>query len=292
MRGSNFTLLVPLEVAGDSAEPEVNLPGTRVLVVDANASSRASIQEKLAVLGIDSIAVDNAAEAIGRLRLAVSRNKGFHAILIDSTLADAEGLELAELVRADRQFDDLRLLMFAPMSGAEAIESLDANLGVECLTKPIRRTVLEGWLHGRTEDDFRATREANPQSQSLTGACRRILVAEDNPINQHLTLESLRMLGVEPVLVGNGKQALEKLEEEDFDVVLMDCQMPVMDGYEATRRLRAKEQETGEHHLVIALTANAMRGDREKCIEAGMDDYLSKPFSNRAAATHAGEVVR
>ncbi|MCB1739334.1 MAG: response regulator [Gammaproteobacteria bacterium] len=251
----------------------------RALVVDERPSSRAAISEKLDMLGVDHCGVDNAAEAVGRLRLGVERGQAFDVVMIDANLAGDEGLELAQIIRRDPLLAGVRVVLFAPMSGAEAIESLESNLGAMCLTKPVRRASLVGMLQGDDNDESVDNKSRDDTATMLRYSAARVLVAEDNFVNQELTLETLRMLGIEAMLAENGREALSLIEGHEFDLVLMDCQMPELDGYQTTRTLRERETGTERHLPVIALTANAMRGDRERCESAGMDDYLSKPFS-------------
>jgi CheY-like chemotaxis protein len=169
------------------------------------------------------------------------------------------------------------------MAGDETLEKRAAQLEGVCLTKPIRQQVLNACLTGTLSEVVRSynAAELTAEDNEAPNLRGRILVAEDNPLNQALVTETLKHTGCEITMVGDGLKALSALEEQQFDLILMDCQMPQMDGYAATRTIRKQEADAGgQHHIpIVALTANAMRGDREECKAAGMDDYLSKPFS-------------
>ncbi len=192
-------------------------------------------------------------------------------------MPETDGLELARAIKAEPALASTRLVLLTPFGKTPPSDEL-ARAGVEaCRFKPVRQTLLLNSLV-----DAIAPRTAAREAAQGTDAPAkkreglRVLVAEDNMVNQRVALGQLQKLGYAADAVANGLEALEALERIPYDVVLMDCQMPEMDGYEATGRIREREGDR-RHTPIIAMTANAMQGDKEKCLEAGMDDYVSKP---------------
>jgi len=197
-----------------------------------------------------------------------------------------DGLDLARAIKSDPAIAGTRLVLLTSLGLLPSADDLKAT-GIElCLSKPVKQSrlydALAGLLGGRPGAAKRVTQPAVPGRSPAHKL--RVLVAEDNVINQKVALRQLRKLGVAADAVANGLEVIEALERIPYDVVLMDCQMPEMDGYQATRRIRAQEAASASdsaaakpHLHIIAMTASAMQGDREKCLAAGMDDYLSKP---------------
>ncbi len=257
---------------------------SRVLIVHDAATAREVFRERVELLGAEAFAVSNASDAIDQLQVAIKHAMPFDMVFIDQP-AEMDGFELAQVIRRDDALTGLRLVLMAPLVGDETLEKKAAGLNAICQTKPIRQAVLRECLTGDATDGLAGTHQipatAPPVKHILRG---HILVVDDNLLNQELTREMLKRSGCRVTLVENGLKALKALDRENFDLILMDCQMPEMDGYETTRFIRGREAASGEkrHIPIIAMTANAMRGDREGCEAAGMDDYLSKPFS----ATH------
>ncbi len=284
-QGSTFWFTVALSlVPTQVSEMRAKTPPptvSRVLVVHETATAREVFRERVELLGVEAFAVSNASDAIDQLQVAVERAMPFDIVFIDRP-AKMDGFELAQIIRRDNTLAGLRVILMVPMVGDETLEKKAAGLNAICQTKPVRQAVLRECLTGDATDGPADTDQlpaAAPRSKyTLRG---RILVADDNLLNQELTREMLKKSGCRVTLVENGRKALKKLDTENFDLILMDCQMPEMDGYETTRLIRGREVASGgqRHIPIIALTANAMRGDREECEAAGMDDYLSKPFS-------------
>ena len=278
-----FTALFGLPTEAEKAllEDTARLRGTRVLVVDDNATNRRILEGQLAHWGMEVQTASGAIEALEVL--ARSRPGAFDLAILDMQMPHLDGLELALRLQRDERWKDLPLLMLTSVGMKDAAEGA-RRAGIRaCLSKPLRRAQLRTLLlrtlgHGVDEEN-----RANTLERREAAAGRRILVAEDNPVNRKLILRVLEKLGYEAVLAGNGREALERLQAEAFDAVLMDCMMPEMDGYEATRAIRRLEGPEGRVPI-IALTANAMAGDAEKCRVAGMDDYLSKPVRMEALA--------
>jgi signal transduction histidine kinase/DNA-binding response OmpR family regulator/HPt (histidine-containing phosphotransfer) domain-containing protein len=287
--GSTFFFTVVL--ANDPAtvrgmRPAV-LKRTRVLVVDDNAMSREIVTGHLRSWGV---AVTEAKSGQAALDILGPEDRGdFDALILDGQMPKMDGFALAKLIRARPGFADIPILMMASVSAApRADDMVDDRTG--WLSKPVRRSQLHSSLASlmasHPEPVTGATATISKRLPAIVKAPREksriksVLLVEDNPVNQELALAMLRELGVQAVSAWSGEEALVKLAAEHFEVVLMDCQMPKLDGYATTRRLREWERRTGrEHTPVIALTANALNGDASRCFEAGMDRYLSKPFT-------------
>jgi PAS domain S-box-containing protein len=263
------------------ADP-ARLRGLAVLIVDDNATNRFILEEMLAAWRMRPTAVPGGLEALETLRRAAREGEPFPLVLVDGHMPDMDGFSLTEQIRNDEQLRDVIVVMLT--SGSQpgtAVRRRQLGLA-SCLTKPIRQSELMKTLStvmgGTGQPSEERVEPARPVTHPL-----RILLAEDNPINQNLTLRLLGRQGHEVVVAGDGKEAVAALERRPFDLVLMDVQMPEMDGLEATRHIRANEATRGGFGPdagripIIAMTAFAMTGDREKCLEAGMDGYVTKP---------------
>jgi CheY-like chemotaxis protein len=287
-KGADFIFIVRLREAAKSAllpsVPRPDLKGLKVLVVDDNRTNREILEKQLYVWGIRSRGAGGGHDALSILRAAAAGGAPFDLAILDYHMPDIDGLQLAGLIKANPSLSGVRLIMLSSVGirgdGRKARET-----GVSgYLTKPVRRDVLYESIaavmaiRDPAEDGKLVTRHTVARSHEKIDA--KILLVEDNPVNQEVTLGMLSVHGCRAEVVGNGQEALDAIAAGEYDLVLMDCQMPVMDGYMATRALRAREKKTGGKHLiVVALTANAMQGDSDTCLAAGMDDYLSKPFT-------------
>jgi CheY-like chemotaxis protein/HPt (histidine-containing phosphotransfer) domain-containing protein len=293
-RGSRFWLRIPVETLpeAEAAHPgdASDLAGTRVLVVDDNATSRSILGHYLASWGACVVESKEGEAALHELRRASAASTPFQFVLIDLKMPGMAGTELVRAIRADDSLHQPHLVVFTS-AGASMTEWEERELAIASrLTKPARRGELHRALLEALGEHHasKATRSPDPRPKNagrphIPG---RVLLAEDNEVNQEVAVAMLRALGCEVYAVENGEEVLAQLSRERFDLVFMDCQMPVMDGFAATRAIRAREAERrakGGAELgrlpIVALTAHAMRHDREECLEAGMDDYLSKPFA-------------
>jgi len=255
------------------------LQGTRVLVVDDNATTRRLIREMLDSWQAEAHFASNAEEA----RQVLSGGDTADLVMIDSDMPGSDGFMLARWIR-DLQVKNLRVVMmmtFPHLRRKAEFKELGVKAGViKPLNPPELSDVLLVALDKKKKDAEKAGLPKNAEAK--TKAARRslkILVAEDTPFNQTFILRLLEKSGFKPILVENGRQAVEAFNPETMDVILMDVQMPEMDGFEATREIRKREAGSGGHMPIIAMTAYATEGDRERCLEAGMDDYVSKPIS-------------
>jgi CheY-like chemotaxis protein len=227
-------------------------------------------------------ATASADEALEKLTEAAERGTPYNIAIIDLGTPGMDGLELARAIRARPPIATVHLVMLTRRQ-TDLRDAREAGIDA-CLAKPVRQTALYECLvnlmagqrqTGRTP----APRAAQPvRSPSQQG---RILLVEDNLINQQVALGMLESRGYQVTVAGNGREAVDAHANGVFDVILMDCDMPEMDGFEATREIRARESASGgEHIAIVALTANAMAQDRDACLAAGMDDHLGKPFSS------------
>ena len=284
--GAVFTFSVLLEPSAgeidDSADAHARevLAGRRMLVVDDNPHNRTILAEQLGWWGVRAVAVDSAEEAVAAVASAARRGHPFEAVLLDMAMPGHDGLWLAHQLRASDSGGSLRLLMLTSMTQLDEEQIRSAGID-DLLVKPAPSGVLRSAVVDLVGGDAVPVppSESEPQS-GPTG--RRILVVEDNPVNQMVAGGILEFLGYEHRIVDDGRAGVDAWAEGGWDAVLMDVQMPVLDGYAATREIR--ERETGTRVPVIAMTAAAIEGERERCLASGMDDYLTKPVDPAALA--------
>jgi PAS domain S-box-containing protein len=288
-RGSTFWVTVRFE-AGTApgahrpeAAPEV-LTGRRILVVDDNATNRTLLRYQARAWGLRSEEAADGPAALDRLRQAEARGELPDLAVLDMQMPGMDGVELARAIRAEPAWARVRLVLLTSL-GRRVEARLAADLGIAaCLAKPIRGAVLRRRLAAALAGPSPAAGDGSraeappPPGVGAARAGGRILVAEDNAINQKVVVRLLGKRGLEADLVVNGREAVDAVRRTPYDLVLMDCQMPELDGYEATRVIRDLERGSGRHLPIVALTANAMKGDADLCRAAGMDDYLAKPI--------------
>jgi len=282
-KGSTFRVSLKMGVASiASAEVAQAMQGELmnmpVLLVDDNATNRHIIEGIVRSWGIDVTSADNAPEALELMRRRSAEGRSFRMLLTDCNMPGMDGFELAEKVKQDPDLVSVVIMMLTS-SGQRGDAAHCRQLGISAyLVKPIRKSELLATMLaalGRASDKKPelVTRHLLREQYGKM----RILVVEDNAVNQMLSVRVLEKLGQDPAVANNGREALDVLEKQQFDLVLMDVEMPEMNGLDATRAIREKEKITGEHLPVVAMTAHAMRGDREICMEAGMDYYITKP---------------
>jgi CheY-like chemotaxis protein/HPt (histidine-containing phosphotransfer) domain-containing protein len=258
------------------------LSGVHVLIIDDNDTNRRILLEMTRSWGMVPEAAESGVEGLEKLQRAHAGGEPFRVALTDANMPGMDGFQVAEHVKQDPRLAGA-IIMMLTSSGQRGDGARCRQLGIAAyLVKPIRKTELQGALLTVMGLDQRdegppplvtrhTLREAH---QSLN-----ILVVEDNPVNQALIMRLVAKLGHKPVLAGNGREALEVLEKQAFDVVFMDVQMPEMDGFAATAAIREREESTGSHLPIIAVTAHVLKRDRDRCLAAGMDDYVSKPLN-------------
>ncbi|HRX71610.1 MAG: response regulator [Candidatus Competibacteraceae bacterium] len=277
-----LALIQPRVVSTPVPPPRADLRGLRVLVVDDNATNREILHYQLGGWGMRETGVASGPEALAALRQAVQAGAAYDLAILDWHMPRMDGLELARQIRADPTLNTLRLLMLTS-SGSSDDDPQAASAGIDrYLPKPVRQTEFYDALCRLARPAAPLTAPVTSRSIPLGKSPRfnaRVLVAEDNLVNQQVALAILENLGCRVKLVNDGREAMDALAREPFDLVLMDCQMPVLDGFAATTAWRRREiAEGGRRVPIIALTADVIKGVREECLAAGMDDYLSKPF--------------
>jgi signal transduction histidine kinase/DNA-binding response OmpR family regulator len=273
-----FTVRLDRTDAPIATVPQRSFAGLKVLVVEDNDVNRMILEEQLCKTGMRCVAVASGTAALQRLRRAAA-DQPFDIALLDGGLPDMSGLELARAIKGDPAIAPVRLVMLTSLASFGAPGEA-RTAGVEAqLTKPVREAELQrafSEVLGRSP-----VKQASASLPPREHFDAHVLVAEDHPVNREIAVAMLAELGCRVTTVENGKEALAACRTQRFDAILMDCQMPEMDGYEATREIRQLESERGSGGAtpIIAITANALAGDRQRCLEAGMDDYLSKPFT-------------
>ena len=291
--GSTFWFTVPLAVGAAPSldEPDklaaASLEGRRILVVDDQPTNRLILRHQLEGWHVVVAEAADGPTALATLREAASVGTPFDLMLLDMVLPEGDGTAIAAAMRADPSIPSMPVVLLSSVGQLGPWGDL-TSLGIQAaLTKPVRQGQLFQTLVGvLAAPETSAPSPANVGPTAVTSRPEgRILVVEDSAINQRVALGLLQKLGYRADAVANGVEALAALENVPYTAVLMDCQMPEMDGYEATRLLREREQARGQHLPVIAMTANAVQGDRERCLAAGMDDYVTKPVRSAEIAT-------
>ncbi len=283
--GSTFRFDVPL-ASGDTeaVAPSVNLQqlrGRRVILVEDNPTNRNILEMQLKAVEMEVATADHGATALELMRAAARAGTPFDIAIIDMKMPIMDGLTMAATLRSDRHLAGVKMVMLTSLASGNEAQLAYENGVDQYLTKPVRQHEL---LQALAKSLSRETQPA-ARSSTLTKALRaKVLVAEDNMVNQEVARAMLRDLGCEIRLADNGREALNALRSQAFDLVFMDCQMPEMDGFEAVRRFRSAAQADFETRLdapIVALTANALAGDQERCLAAGFDEYLPKPFKQQ-----------
>ncbi|MCE2596126.1 response regulator [Motilimonas cestriensis] len=273
-KGSTFFFYIDLLVGeGEVKKAQANaLHGKRVLVVDDNESARLIFSDMLTQFGMEVDTLASGEEAIEHLLNNKTSASPYDLILMDWKMPSLDGIETSRrLVKAKAQFNLPTIVMVTSFGRDDALEQAKGAGVVDLITKPINQSVLFNTLHNILLGQRTANNKPEPLATSrLEG---RVLLAEDNLINQQVARELIKALGITIEIASNGVEAVAMVEQQEFDLIFMDIQMPEMDGYQATKVIR-------EHHQIpiIAMTAHAMAGDKEKCLKQGMDDYLSKPI--------------
>ena len=282
-KGSRFWFTLSLDKADHAWSSHRNsgrLANMKALVVDDNATNSEIVIAYLSALGVSAVSVSSGQDAMRRLNTAANVSP-FDVVLLDSDPGDFGGIEVATAIKSNPKLKNTKIVMMTAAT-TDLDEQGWRKAGVsDCLPKPIRQSTLYESLLMLTAslDGFKAREDANrSRTASPAKLVGRVLLAEDNPVNQAVAIGMLEKIGCDTVVAVNGNDAVEKLQSQHFDVVLMDCEMPVMDGFEATAAIRAGNFSRSDIPI-IALTANAIEGDRERCLAAGMQGYLSKPVT-------------
>jgi len=270
------------------------IDGLRVLVVDEDETSRIGLERHLATWHVACDTLAGADDALARLHAAAMAGQPYDAAILDMELRGASGLLLAAQIKAEAATRATRLILLSPERlAADPVQRREAGVAYQ-LIKPARAADLFACLATPPRGQVApAPRFLPPRPLRLDvdrPRTRRVLLAEDNPVNVEVARAMLESLDLQVDCAPNGAEALKAVRSTSYDAVLMDCQMPVMDGFAATAAIRREEREAGRGRVlpIVAITANALQGDREACLAAGMDDYLSKPFSQQELAAVIG----
>ncbi|MBI5833361.1 MAG: response regulator [Armatimonadetes bacterium] len=286
--GSTFWASLPLPETHLEDEPppaSIDLRGVRALIIDDNEVNRFVLSEQLGRWGVERDSSEDPNAAIALLLAAKAEGRPYAVALLDHMMPGLDGEMLGRRIRAEAALDDVKLIMLTSHGRREDAERM-LELGFSAyLAKPVRMSQLQHALATTLapatpspSPATSATSAATPEETPASAAARRVLVAEDNAVNQKVITRLLEKMGCQVTIAADGVEAVAAAASGDWDVLLMDCQMPNMDGYDATRAIRDREAASGSGHLpIVAMTANALAGDRETCLDCGMDDYLAKP---------------
>jgi CheY-like chemotaxis protein len=276
--GSTFWVELPLQKSqrqqkGAPMTPDQKISSLRVLVVDDNATNRRILREHLQSWGCTVQETDSGQQAL-RMLTSVSPCP-FDAVVLDYQMPGMHGVDVAKHIRSNETLSPCKVILLSSVGSPVRQQAEHSSVDV-WLTKPVRRSQLYNALCEVAGISHEITQPDTPNLERRNFGVR-VLLVEDNEVNRKLALHMLRRLGCVVEVAMNGREAVELTAKRVYDLVFMDIQMPEMDGIEATRLIRERERSTGKHLPIVAMTAHAMEGDRERCLAAGMDDYLSKP---------------
>lgn len=283
--GSRFRFTARFGIQEERPETDATLEhwiGTRVLIVDDSLPTRSLLVKKLTDWGLQAVAAESGEKALTLLNQAVGENRAFALAILDRMMPGMDGIMLARKIKADSRLADIRLMMYSALPEDSDSDWRQAGIGAY-LFKPAKlfelRDKLVSLLSANLPD---GSADATPieVSSSSQYTCQ-ILLAEDNQVNQIVAEGMLELLGCQVDVAENGREAVQYVRQTDYDLIFMDCHMPEMDGFSASKAIREGEVD-GNHVPIIALTADVQKGVQEQCQAAGMDDYLSKPFSQDA----------
>lgn len=284
-QGSEFFFTAPFAKA--KAPPELakrrqsrieRLKGKRAMIVDDNATNRAILEAMLTQMSIHTDSFGDGDTALNRLRIASEAETPYDIVFVDALMPGKDGFSVTEEINKDRQLKPTTVLMLSS-ADRSTFNDRAKNLAIDgFLDKPVNRREL---LEVMSVNVASETQDGNASDKSIVPASLKVLVAEDTPANQKVVQAILRKRGHVVILVNNGREAIDKLCTESFDVVLMDVQMPTVDGYQATAAIREMKDSPSANIPIIAMTAHAMKGDAEKCFEVGMNDYIPKPIDSK-----------
>jgi CheY-like chemotaxis protein len=292
-KGSTFWFTARLEKQPNAANsvllPHADLVGLRVLIVDDNATNRKILSQQTASWKLIPSEAKDGDQALAMLRAAVAQHEPYDIVLLDLHMSGMDGFELTHVIKADASIASVPVVLM-PSFGQRGDGQVAHEIGIAAyLTKPVRQSQLFDCLVTVLDKSHVTSTQSNAPTptklvtrrtlkENETKARKLILIAEDNIVNQRVAVRQLEKLGYRADVVANGLEAVEALTRIPYALVLMDCQMPEMDGYAATAAIRLREGQS-KHTPIIAMTANAMEGDRERCLAAGMNNYISKPVN-------------
>jgi CheY-like chemotaxis protein len=277
-----FSINIPTAETQPQKKDFDNLQGNKILVVENNLTTRILIGQLLTKWQLEHTLVDSGNKALEKLSEETSKGVPYNIAILDMQMRTMDGVQLGIKIKSDSSiFKNTHLIMLTSQGQRGDVEKLKAAGFSGYLNKPIDQTILYSTLM--------TIADGNPQEQNLVTAYStrelpqfkaKVLVVEDNAVNQQVAQGLLKKFGVQVELAANGEEALNSLENIPFDLVFMDCQMPVMDGYETAQKIRLPESKVLNQDIpIVAMTANTMEGDRDKCLAAGMNDFISKPIN-------------
>ncbi len=285
-KGSTFWFTIPLKSGRDlrpDPAPRTDLHGLRVLIVDDNEINRRVIHEQISAWGMRNGSYASAEDAWDAVRAAQTMGDPYDLVIVDYQMPGMDGAELASLIKADAAIKDTVVIMLSSIGHWGEVKDLTERTVDLCLTKPVRSSqllnVLASTWSKRAHSKNTVPTGVEPRKNlagRFTNRSLRVLVADDNVVNQTVARRILERLGVRTDVAANGREAVDMVQLLPYDMVFMDCQMPELDGYEATREIRRREGPS-RHVTIIAMTAEAIEGSREQCLAAGMDYFISKP---------------
>ena len=280
----HFTALFEVQQPGREKPPARwrTLTDLPVLIVDDNATNRLILEEVFTNWHMRPVAVESGAAALGILEESLRADQPFAVVLIDGHMPDMDGFTLAERISQDSRYTDINRVMLTSAGQSEDVARC-RKLGISAyLTKPIKQSELfDVIINAIGQPVIERPRAPQRRKRSQSARGLQVLVAEDNQVNQLVATRIFEKLGHQVTVVSNGREALSAFQAGEFDLIAMDVQMPEMDGLDATIAIRAWEKTTNTHIPIVAMTAHAMKGDRERCLAAGMDGYTSKPIRIR-----------
>jgi CheY-like chemotaxis protein/anti-sigma regulatory factor (Ser/Thr protein kinase) len=279
-RGSLFWITLPLPASPDQAIPAGAelLHGKRLLVVDDNAAVRRVIETQATSWGMSATVAENGQDALAAARTHANLGTPFHIVIVDHNMPGMSGLQLAARIKEDPLIRHDAIIVMLTGLNIAPTDTMARNVGIRrVLTKPVAGRALQSVL---AEELLRRERFEPDDNTPVSGlpANLRVLVVEDHPLSQKVIRGMLAKLGVRSDVVSNGQEAVEAVQHHSYDLVLMDCEMPVLDGYEATRRIRAWETDNARRAVpIIALSAHILNEIKERCRQAGMNGHMAKP---------------
>jgi PAS domain S-box-containing protein len=294
-RGSEFWFTASFRRQPAATSPESQCRGEYVLVIDGSAASRSAVAKYLAGWGVEADTAATGDIGSAKLRDASAAGRPYRVVVINTALPDTDGISLSRIIGADPSCGAPRVLLLTPLTRTAGTALAESGVFAR-VGKPVKASALMEALSGalgyaRSEISTALAATEGEAAETIPKRTVRVLVAEDNVVNQKVALRMLDKLGCRSDIVANGSEAVEAVRRFPYEIVFMDCNMPEMDGFVATRNIRAAEGKE-RHTIIIAMTANALDGDRERCIEAGMDDYLSKPLDQKTLAAVVRQWLR
>ncbi len=280
-KGTTVWFTFPMETSNqqDPHEAPPDLSAVRMLLVDGPNSATKVVHSYAKNWGIKCDTAESGSAASALLQSAFEKASPYHMVVLESALPDMRAEEFASRLADETYAGETKIILFNSIGPSNAPSSFHTFAGY--LTAPMKQSMLLDCIANVSSKKAQAPNKSSLGSKTVeqTEAGRHILIAEDNHVNQRVAVLQLRQIGFAADVVSNGEEAVAAMGSTNYDLVLMDCQMPIMDGFEATREIRKTEIRTGRHVPIVAMTAHAMEGDREKCIAEGMDDYISKPVN-------------